>query len=487
MKTNRLTQTALATVSIVSALALACSSPSSDGGGAGGSAASGGSGGGRGGAGGRGGSAGSQPGTGGAGGTSAPATGGAGGSGGVGGSGSGTGGAGGGGTGGSGTGGAGPVDSGGGTPVEAGGETGTPPPPERGEVGDPGFPQWRFTRAIKLDTTAAGAAVMGNVANYPVAVSLTAANFDFSQAHPQGIDIRFGKADGAPLPYAIESYDGPGKSAVFWVKIDQVAGNNNTQSFNMYWGNPAAKDANDSTKVFTAADGFMAVYHLNEDGNSEPGGYKDASDDPINGTGVAMAPGSSVAARIGKGTLLLNSRADFKGQWIKVDDPKAVTGFSATDHPITASIWGYANTYPAQSRIGNYETVYSKGDRSWTIQRDYQGRWEGCTKAPSDSCAIGPQAQAKVWLHLAIVQTKTRLAFFLNGRQVASTGSTGTASPHALGIGQQSQYNEKRQWDGLVDEARVMSVEKNADWIKLEFESQKEGSKFLVFGATQSR
>jgi hypothetical protein len=32
-----------------------------------------------------------------------------------------------------------------------------------------------------------------------------------------------------------------------------------------------------------------------------------------------------------------------------------------------------------------------------------------------------------------------------------------------------------------------MSVEKNIDWAKLDFESQKEGSKFLVFGATQMR
>ena len=32
-----------------------------------------------------------------------------------------------------------------------------------------------------------------------------------------------------------------------------------------------------------------------------------------------------------------------------------------------------------------------------------------------------------------------------------------------------------------------MNVAKNNNWIKLDFESQKAGSKFLVFGATQMR
>jgi hypothetical protein len=470
-----------------------CTSPDPAPGGAGGSAGSGGSSAGRGGASARGGSTGGTTSSGGAGGSAgsggSPGSGGSAG----GGSGGGTGGSSSaGGSGGSGAaGGAGGSGTGGGAgdagAPEAASEGGSAMPPGPGEVGSPGFPGWKYTKAIKMDTTAAGAGITGSITNYPLAVILTATNFDFAQASPQGGDVRFGKADGTPIPYAIESFDAAAKSAVFWVKVDQLQGNNNTQAINMYWGNPAARDASDSTKVFTAADGFMGVYHLNEDGNNDAGGYKDASDDPINGTGVAMAPGSSVPARVGRGTLLANSKADFKGQWIKVDDPKALTGFSATDHPITASIWVYANSYPGQSRIGNYETPFCKGDRSWTIQRDYQGRWESCTKAPSDSCAIGPAAQAKVWLHLGIIQNKMQIRFFINGKQIASAGSTGTASPHALGIGQQSQYNEKRNWDGLVDEARVMSVEKNPDWMKLEFESQKEGSTFLSFGPTQTR
>ena len=55
--------------------------------------------------------------------------------------------------------------------------------------------------------------------NYPVAVILNAMNFDFAQAKPLGEDIRFGKADGTPLPYSIELWDAAAKAAAIWVKV----------------------------------------------------------------------------------------------------------------------------------------------------------------------------------------------------------------------------------------------------------------------------
>jgi hypothetical protein len=75
----------------------------------------------------------------------------------------------------------------------------------------------------------------------------------------------------------------------------------------------------------------------------------------------------------------------------------------------------------------------------------------------------------------------------------AGSGAGTRADSKPLGIGNQTQYldpkyvKEKRSWDGLLDEARVLSVAKDANWIKLDYESQKEGSKFLSFGATMTR
>src|SRR5687768_4152542 len=51
--------------------------------------------------------------------------------------------------------------------------------------------KWRYWKTIKIDTTASGAKVKGEVKNFPVPVVLSAANFDFAQAGKDGADLRF--------------------------------------------------------------------------------------------------------------------------------------------------------------------------------------------------------------------------------------------------------------------------------------------------------
>jgi hypothetical protein len=47
-----------------------------------------------------------------------------------------------------------------------------------------------------------------------------------------------------------------------------------------------------------------------------------------------------------------------------------------------------------------------------------------------------------------------------------------------VGIGYQSQFGG-RYWDGFLDEARVLKTVKDESWVKLNYESQREGSKLL--------
>ena len=59
---------------------------------------------------------------------------------------------------------------------------------------------------------------------------------------------------------------------------------------------------------------------------------------------------------------------------------------------------------------------------------------------------------------------------------------------HPLGMGQQTQsLMGKRNWDGILDEVRVSNVARSADWIKLDFESQKEGAKLVSYGPVMTK
>jgi hypothetical protein len=86
-------------------------------------------------------------------------------------------------------------------PTARGGSEG--PPPSSGNK----------AKMVKLDTTAAGAPVMGDVLKYPVAITLDATNFDFASAKSKGEDIRFATMEGTALPFEIEFWDATAKLA----------------------------------------------------------------------------------------------------------------------------------------------------------------------------------------------------------------------------------------------------------------------------------
>jgi hypothetical protein len=367
----------------------------------------------------------------------------------------------------------------------AGGAGGTPVDP--GTPGPTDLTKHKYSKPIKLDTSPAGANVAGDVAKFPVAVQLTAANFDFSQAKANGEDVRFSTMTGQLLPYAIELWDGAAKTAALWVKVD-VKGNNAAQSILMHWGNPAAASAADSKAVFSKEDGWLGAYHLGEAGSNEPGAYKDASWNEAHLTGSNMEPGTKVPARVGHGQQLDNPGGMGKNQWIGGEGPKFETDFHVGAHSITASAWALGKSFS-----GYYETVISKGDRAWTVQRDYQGRTEACTWSGTyHSCAITRAPVVNKWTHYLIVQDTKNITLYLDGKRAAGTGSFNQNGPHGFAIAHNYQSDKdplkgKREWDGIFDEARVLSVAKDANWALLDFESQKEGSKFLSYGETTTK
>jgi len=349
---------------------------------------------------------------------------------------------------------------------------------------------WKYSKTITLDTTPTGANVAEDVDHYPLAVLLDRTRFDFDQAQPSGADIRFFDRAGKPLPHAIELWDKQAGKAAIWVLLDRVRGGSQDQSIVMRWGHPRAPDASSSKAVFRMDNGFVGVWHLDEQGNTNPDGYKDASDHEAHGTGVGMIPGSRVDARVGKGVHLDNPKGQETARWIRVSAEKT-TRFNPGP-PITVSIWALGYSYPIRS----YETMIAKGDTSWTVQRVQYSSGQGyqsCVRVPSyHLCAYNFAGQGLVtrqWLHFMVVLQEPSMKIYINGQlnasQDAGPWNKGT---HDLGIGNQTQnLNGRRQWDGILDEARVMQAARGPAWAKLDYESQRESPTLLKFGETQAR
>jgi biopolymer transport protein ExbB len=350
--------------------------------------------------------------------------------------------------------------------------------------------QWKYSRVLTLDTTASGANVPEDVTKYPLAVMLDKSQFNFTQAQTNGADIRFFDATGKALPHAIELWDAQGAAAAIWVLLDVVKGNSKEQSITMKWGAAAAPAISDSKAVFRKQDGFVGVWHLGEEGNTNDAGYMDASDHAAHGTGVGMVPGSRVDGRIGKAAHLENPKEQETPRWIRVSGEKAAQ-FNPGP-PITVSIWALGHSYPIRS----YETMIAKGDTSWTLQRVQYSSGQGyqcCVRTPGyHLCAYNFAGQGLVanqWLHFMVVLEEPSMKLYING-QLNATQSAGpwNKGDHDLGIGNQTQnLRGRRQWDGILDEARVMQSARSASWAKLDYETQRASPTLLKFGEARRR
>jgi hypothetical protein len=137
------------------------------------------------------------------------------------------------------------------------------------------FSEWPNRCNIKLNTTASGANIPTTVTNFPVLLRLNPGNFDgiaSQTAFPE--DIQFSKADGTtPLPFEVNEwkYGTVGDdTALVWVKLDSIKGNDSSQYIIMYWGK-VATDTTNGPAVFDTAQGFVSAWHLENDDLKDAG------------------------------------------------------------------------------------------------------------------------------------------------------------------------------------------------------------------------
>lgn len=341
------------------------------------------------------------------------------------------------------------------------------------------------TLGILLDTTSEGADVSDDVSAFPLAIALEASHFDFARAAEDGADLRFVQGT-VELDYEVELWDAAGATALVWVKVPVISGNTAAQLIELRYGSGQSNTDNDPAAVFSTEDGFHGVFHLGEDGGTTPGGYRDSSGHGAHATGVNMIPGSSVPARLGRGSRLQNPEGQDTPRYVQVSGEKA-TAFNP-DGPLTVSVWALAHSYP----IYSYETIMSKGDTSWSLQRvTYEPNtgYQSCLLAGSGTtyhfCIYDFASQPLVtdeWLHFHLVLDEPTMTLFINGEQNSSgTGFDWNQGDHPLGIGSQTQFDGRRQWDGILDEARVMRAKRSAAWARLDYQSQRDGQTLVTY------
>jgi hypothetical protein len=316
------------------------------------------------------------------------------------------------------------------------------------------FASWAYSGSLFIMTTPDGANLPGPaaVSDFPLLLRFNSNNFNFAQAQGDGRDIRFTDATDTPLSYEIEQWDSVNGQAAVWVRIPAITGNAR-QEIKMYWGKSGVGSQSSGPSVFNSSNGYCSVMHLNGNvldstGSTSPtNGGATPTTSVIGGSAMNLASGDITAANITHFPVGTNPTSS--GQvWVRA---RSIRNWSM---PLA---WGNKNAY---------------GWNTWQMQI---GFWGSPVVLPSPLTCRGPAVlsgttalAAQQWYHLAYTNSGGTARLYVNGvlDGTASGSSLTITSPQALSLGMAGG-------DADVDEARVSSVARSADWVKLEYENQK--------------
>jgi hypothetical protein len=333
---------------------------------------------------------------------------------------------------------------------------------------------WTRAKRIYFNSTATGANIAGDIYDFPVFLSLDTTTFDFGTALAHGEDIRFSNAEGKPLAYEIEEWNSGEKRAAVWVRIDTVFGNSLNRYILMTWGERAASSLSSGAAVFDTAEGFVGVWHLGDAVSGAQGEIKDATANNLDGQGgggskdslPVLIPGLSGLAQSYNG----------HSSYVRVHDAEALH----IDSSLTVSFWVYYRKIAAD----NQRFISKDGD--WSVKEN--ANRPQFTIGDTAYLVADTALSQNSWYFITVVAQRldgaVTATMYVNGKE---TGSYETTFPlyvsgrrvmdDHLYFGQQG--NKAFFLAGILDEIRIHRSVLSADEIKLMYESQRPGSRFV--------
>lgn len=354
--------------------------------------------------------------------------------------------------------------------------------------------QNEHTKKVKINTSATGANITENVYDFPLLVRLNATNFDFSRARSDGSDVWFRKADpeggtgGTQLPHEIEQWDAQAQTAEVWVLIDTVRANSSSQYIEIVVdeGNGGFAPAN-SEDVFDTANAFTGVWHL--------GAF--SGDTAYDATGLAhygVKKGSGVPS-ISSGTVGDAVAFDGVNDYVSLGQDRY---FASGASQVTLSAW-----IRPDGRTGDELHILSfsvatgsavNASRSALMVSDsLNPRVVARTSGTADDMEVvtgNNELSLSQWYHFSAVIDYSRdsVYIFIDGELQSATPSSGvafaaeateTGPSLSSSIGAEDDGSDSF-FQGMVDEARVSTTRRSAQWIRLSYRTQKPGNSVLT-------
>ncbi len=311
------------------------------------------------------------------------------------------------------------------------------------------YPAWKKSGSIFLNTTPDGANLPASAVEegFPVLVRLHKDFFNFTEAKPNGEDLRFSTATGMPMAYQIELWDTATGTASIWVRIPKIKGNER-QEIKAHWGKADAVSESKGSAVFSAENGYASVWHMGDVVTDEVG----TLDSKDVGT-------TTTAGVIGKARHFAGKQGVFGGDKIanypSADSAHSTEAWFRAERP-NATIIGWGNEGGGR---GSKVRMQFRSPPHLNVDSDFSNV-EGKSRLP-----IGE------WIHVAHTYGNGPRRIYINGKlDGEATTKLDIKSPTRLWLG--GWYNTY-DFVGDLDEVRISKVARSAEWVRLEFENQK--------------
>lgn len=324
-----------------------------------------------------------------------------------------------------------------------------------------------FTRTVTIDHNQ----VPSTQTDFPVLFNFTDTTF---KTIPNGGHIINSKAftfssDSAGanlLKWEIERYNATTGEIVAWVKVSSVSSVSDTV-FYLKYGGGISTDQSDPINVWS--NNFISVFHLKD------------------GTTLSVADSVNLHNGTNHGATATTGQIDGASAFASVSSQYVDIGANWTGPTdITISCWTNATSLP------NPYNATAVGRRNgaglWLILVKSTGKlamFVQATGAPSyDGTGSHTLLTGTTYFLTLTYDSSAGLIGYVNassdgtsaasGALVITAGATTDDIGHDPGVG--------RFWDGMIDEVRISSVARSANWITCEYNNQKTSSTFVTLG-----
>ncbi|MHA2334741.1 MAG: DUF2341 domain-containing protein, partial [Candidatus Hodarchaeales archaeon] len=321
--------------------------------------------------------------------------------------------------------------------------------------------------------------VSSDLSDFPVLVDLYDTDMhDTQKIQADGDDVLFTDASGTKLNHEIELFDQAGNGThahlVAWVRVPDLSSTEDT-TISMYYGNSDLENQESPEGVWDS--NFAGVWHLKEDPSGSAPQMKDSTYNLNHGTSQGSMTGTDqVNAQIDGGL-------DYDGSNdnIATQENNILAGLSS----FTISAW----IQPGSTQLdfcGIVEFDNSTDTNSFDVAMELRSTrvprvnvWTTSGFQFLDSSTVLPTTSLSYFVFVY----DGDLNIFLDGAFDSSTSHSGNIRNNYRFINIGRNTHDGISFNGLIDEVRISTITRSADWIATEYNNQYDAASFYSVGS----